>query len=101
MDVDLESSARDAMSILPRLDSKGCVFSHECCGEHFDDRANIIAERGPDFVLPPIADAFTADGRCPKGRYLAGHTGAIWDEARSIPPPAPAMLRLYDAILGR
>jgi len=99
MDVDLESSARDAMRILPRLDPKGCVFSHECWPEHFDDRANIIAGRGPDLVLAPIAEAFTTDNRSPKGRYLAGHTGVIWDDCRSVPAPAPAMLRLYDAML--
>jgi hypothetical protein len=71
--------------------------------EHFDDRGNniIIARRGPDLVLPPIAEAFIAENRRPTGRYLVGHIGAIWDEARSIPPPAPAMLRLYDAMLGR
>ena len=99
MDVDLESSACDVMRILPRLASKGCVFSHECWPEHFDDRANIIAGRSPDLVLAPIAEAFTNDNRSPKGRYLAGHTGVIWDDARSVPPPAPAMVRLYDATL--
>jgi O-methyltransferase len=99
MDVDLESSARDAMKILPWLAPKGCVFSHECWPEHFDEHANIIAGRGPDLVLAPIAEAFTIDNRSPKGRYLAGHTGAIWDDTRSVPPPAPAMVRLYDAML--
>jgi hypothetical protein len=100
LDVDLESSARDAMTILPRLNPKGCVFSHECSPEHFDKSGNITSERSPDLVLSPIKEAFTADTRRPMGRYLVGHTGAIWDDARSIPPPASAMLRLYDAMLG-
>jgi len=101
MDVDLESSARDAMRILPQLHSKGCVFSHEAWPEHFDEKGSILSARGPDMVLPPIAEAFTADNRRPRGRYLVGHIGAIWDEAQSIHPPGPAMLRLYDAMLGR
>jgi O-methyltransferase len=101
LDVDLESSSRDVMRILPRLHPKGCVFSHECWPEHFDKNGNITAQRGPDFVLTPIMEAFTADNRRPTGRYLLGRTGTIWDDTRSIPPPAPAMLRLYDAILGR
>jgi O-methyltransferase len=100
LDVDLESSSEDVMRILPRLHPKGCVFSHECFPEHFDERGNITAERSPDLVLAPIKTAFTADNRRPMGRYLVGNTGAIWDEAKSIPPPAPAMLRLYDAILN-
>jgi hypothetical protein len=100
LDVDLESSARDVMTILPRLHPKGCVFSHECWPEHFDESGAITAERSPDLVFAPIKEAFTADNRRAKGRYLVGHTGTIWDDNRSIPPPAPAILRLYDAMLG-
>src|SRR6201999_2938672 len=35
MDVDLESSAKDVMTILPRLDPRGVLFSHECPPELF------------------------------------------------------------------
>jgi hypothetical protein len=101
LDVDIESSARSVMNVLPRLHPKGCVFSHECWPEHFDRNGNIMVQPGPDAVLPPIKDAFTADNRPPKGRYFVGRTGAIWDDGKSVPPPAPAMLRLYDAILGK
>lgn len=101
LDVDLESSSRDVMGILPRLHPKGCVFSHECFPEHFDKNGQVTTQRGPDLVLAPIQEAFTADNRRPTGRYLVGHTGAIWDDTRSIPPPATAMLRLYDALVGR
>jgi O-methyltransferase len=101
LDVDLESSSQDVMRILPRLHAKGSVFSHECYPEHFDKNGSITDQRSPDLVLYPIKKAFTADNRRPTGRYLVGHTGAIWDEARSIPPPATAMLRLYEAMLGR
>ena len=100
LDVDLESSSRDVMRILPQLHPKGCVFSHECWPEHFDKRGSITTQRSPDLVLAPIKEAFTADNRRPTGRYLVGHTGAIWDDTRSIPPPATAMLRLYDALVG-
>jgi hypothetical protein len=101
LDVDLESSSADVMRILPRLHPKGCVFSHECCPEHFDKNGSITTLRSPDSVLTPIKEAFTADNRRPTGRYLVGHTGVIWDDTRSIPPPATAMLRLYSAMLSR
>ena len=100
MDVDLESSARDVMTILPRLDPRGCVFSHECWPEHFEKDGAITSERSPDMVLAPVNDAFTADNRLAQGRYLVGHTGVIWDGTRSVPAPAPAMLKLYRAVLG-
>ena len=100
-DVDLESSSQDVMRILPRLHPKGCVFSHECSPEQFDQSGSITTQRSPDLVLTPIKEAFLADNRRPMGRYLVGHTGVIWDDARSIPPPVTAMLRLYDAMLGR
>ena len=101
LDVDLESSSRDVMGILPRLNPQGCVFSHECWPEHFAENGGITSQSSPEFVLTPIKEAFMADNRHPTGRYLIGHTGVIWDDAKSIPPPASAMLRLYDAMLDR
>ena len=99
LDVDLESSARDVMQILPRLDPRGCIFSHECWSDHFDEANSITAPRSHESVLPPVRDAFTADNRQPLGRYLVGRTGVIWDRARSVPPPTPDLLRLYQALL--
>ena len=44
MDVDLESSAEDVMTVFDRLDPRGAVFTHECEPRFFDgDR--IVAER--------------------------------------------------------
>jgi O-methyltransferase len=101
MDVDLELSARDAATILPKLDRRSCVFSHECLPEFFRRDGSITIERQPEAVLPPIYDAFIADRREPAGRYLVHNTGVIWDKMNSIPPGATSMLKLYNAILGR
>jgi hypothetical protein len=99
MDVDLESSARDAMSVLPHLDRRGAVFSHECPAEAFiGDR--IVSERSPETVIPPILDAFAARGRPIAGRHVHGHTGAFWDAEVGIPVlPTSALLRLRDLAL--
>ena len=99
MDVDLESSAQDMLVLLPRLDPKGCVFTHESAPEHFNADGVIVAKRHPDTVLPPIRDAFAADKRRPRGRYLVGATGVVWDQRKSVPVPVPEMLKLYDAVL--
>lgn len=99
LDVDLESSARDAMAVLPRLDQRGAVFSHECPAEAFvGDR--IVSERSPETVIPPILDAFAHAGRPVAGRHLHGHTGAFWDAEVGIPVlPTTALLRLRDLAL--
>jgi O-methyltransferase len=101
MDVDLEISARDALQVLPKLDPRGCLFAHECAPELFDDNGDIVEWRGPEAVLPPVKDAFIADRRAPAGRYLYGYTGVVWDRAASIPAPGPAMIRLYNELLGK
>jgi hypothetical protein len=100
LDVDLEASASDAMVVLPRLDAGGCVFCHECLPEHFDKEGNMPAAQNPDSVLAPIAKAFIAGGRDPRGRHLVAYTAAIWDARRSVPPPGPAIVRLFDALLA-
>lgn len=99
LDVDLESSARDAMAVLPRLDQRGAVFSHECPAEAFaGDR--IVSERSPETVIPPILDAFADLGRPVAGRHVHGHTGAFWDPEVGIPVlPTAALLRLRDLAL--
>jgi len=99
LDVDLESSARDAMAVLPRLDRRGAVFSHECPAEAFAGE-RIVSERSPETVIPPILDAFADLGRPVAGRHLHGHTGAFWDAEVGIPVlPTAALLRLRDLAL--
>jgi O-methyltransferase len=82
MDVDLESSAKDVMALLPALPSKSCVFSHECPPESFvDSRPRPQTSE----VLPPIVDAFRAIDADPVGRHLTGFLGSVWSEGRSLP----------------
>lgn len=82
MDVDLVSSAHDAMGLLATLDPASCVFSHECPPAAFigDEPQPQATE-----VLAPILDAFTARGASPRGRHLAGYLGAVWDEGPGLP----------------
>jgi hypothetical protein len=96
MDVDLESSSREAMAVFPYLPPLSCVFSHEWSEENFSgDR--IIAPRGPESVIPPIVAAFGGAGRRVTGRFIGGQTGCFWDIDRGIPPlPTPSLLRLRD-----
>ena len=85
MDVDLNSSARDVMQILPRIPPASIVFTHECFPGNFID--GIIHQgQGPDAVLPPIVAGFKSLGRDPIGCYLCGNTGAVWDRNSGIPP---------------
>ena len=99
MDVDLESSSRDAMQVFPRLDRRGVLFSHECPPELFAD-GRIEATRAPESVVPPILDAFAEAGRPVAGRHIHGHTGAFWDAELGIPPlPTRALLAVKDLAL--
>ena len=96
MDVDLESSSRDVMSIADQLPVESCVFSHECWPAHFPNGVP-TAPPGPDSVLPPIVDALARIGRRAAGCFVGGHTGAVWDADRGIPAlPADAVVRLKD-----
>ena len=100
VDVDLELSARDAMRTLPMLSRRGCVFSHECEPAFFVEGRVEAPERGPDYVVPPILDAFESAGRQPAGRFIHGQTGAFWDAERGIPVlPTDQLLRLKDAAI--
>lgn len=92
MDVDLESSARDVMAVLPRLPRESAVFSHECPSECFLGEGQIDQKPGTDNVLPPIVQAFHADGRQPVGAHIFDCTGAVWDANTAIPAlPAKAV----------
>ncbi len=84
MDVDLESSARDVMSLVPGLPAESCVFSHEMPPEAF---AGGELHPGRTEVLPPLVEAFTTSGRVPAGQHLAGLVGLI----RSVGDGLPAL----------
>jgi len=96
MDVDLESSSRDIMSILDRLPVESCLFSHECYPEYF--RADGIKEaRSADSVIGPILDAFRKHNRQITGMFVSGNMGAFWDRNRGIPVlPVDELLRIKD-----
>jgi O-methyltransferase len=83
LDVDLESSSADVMSIFRILDPRGAVFSHECCSANFVD-GKIVAARHPDSVIPPIIDAFRSAGAEANGMFLCGNTGSFWRKDNGI-----------------
>ena len=100
MDVDLESSSEDVMAVLPRLDRRGVLFSHECPADLFTD-SGVHAPRSPEQVVPPILDAFAAAGRRVAARHVHGHTGAFWDADAGIAPlPTSALLALRDLAMS-
>jgi hypothetical protein len=82
MDVDLESSSRDVMTLLPRLPPESCVFSHELPHHAFLD-SRPLPEASE--VLPPILQAFSELGTVPVGKHLTGYLGAIWPDGRAAP----------------
>jgi hypothetical protein len=89
MDVDLASSSTDVMSIAPKIDPRGAIFSHECEAKNFVGGTIVAA---PDSVIPPILDHFKTLGTKPTGRFLAGNTGAFWRSDRGIPVLSAAAL---------
>lgn len=91
MDVDLGSSATDAMTILDRVDERGAVFSHECKPVHFAD-GEVVPLHGPDQVVGPIVDAFGRLGRPIRGRMMTGDTGSFWQPDKSVPVLAQSAL---------
>jgi hypothetical protein len=98
MDVDLESSSRDVMTVLPALRREGCVFSHEASPSDFLN-GHLIAARGPDSPLVPVADAFALLGRPIRGRYLVGNTAAFWEDGAAVPVlPYQQLLRLIELL---
>jgi O-methyltransferase len=102
MDVDLEVSARDALRLFPRLAPESCLFSDEIGPDNFSEGRVVGEPPSPDSVLPPIIDAFAADGRSIVGNFVWGHTGVFRDEKRGIPVIETAsLLRLKDALLAR
>lgn len=72
IDVDLYRSAEDALAaVLPALDPRGAVFTHELLPEHV--REGAIVHRGePSGAL---ADALSARGLAHRAAHAAGWTG--------------------------
>jgi O-methyltransferase len=85
MDVDLASSAEDAMRMLSRMPAQGVVFSHEW-PEGFIQGEIDVKHRHSDAVLPPVVSAFEARGGHPVGQFLCGRLGIIWDRKRGVRP---------------
>jgi O-methyltransferase len=82
MDVDLASSASDVMQLLPKLPHASCVFTHECPPQSFVDGRPV---RDGTEVLPPIVDAFAADGRQIWGKSVTGALGLLLEPTRGLP----------------
>lgn len=77
MDVDLESSARDLVPAIDRLDLRGTLFSHECAATMFQN-GEIITNPSLDNPVSPVLARSEDLGRPLTGRYVAGYTGAFW-----------------------
>lgn len=84
MDVDLERSARDLMTIADCVEPRGAVFSHECTADIFRGD-EIISVPAPDNPVSPIVERFDELGRPLTGQYVAGYTGAFWARQGGIP----------------
>ncbi len=82
MDVDLESSSKDVMTLLPALPAAACVFSHECPPESFVEGR---PQPHTTEVMPPIVEAFESAGAEPVGSHLLGELGALWRSGVSVP----------------
>lgn len=100
MDVDLDTSSQDVMTIFPQLHPQSAVFSHECSVEHYRD-PELAARPDPHNVIPPIVEAFAGAGRQAVGCHVHNFTGAFWDEQDGIRAlPGTVMARLCGQLLG-
>jgi O-methyltransferase len=98
MDVDLESSAQDVMTIANKVDPAGAIFSHELGASDFDG-LSVIPRRGPDSVVGAIVDRFADLGAELDGAFVFGNTGAFWRRSGGIPVlPNAALHRILSAI---
>lgn len=84
MDVDLESSARDLVPAIDRLDLRGTLFSHECAATMFQN-GEIITNPSLDNPVSPVLARSEDLGRPLTGRYVAGYTGAFWARTGGTP----------------
>jgi hypothetical protein len=99
MDVDLESSARDLVPAIDRLDPRGTIFSHECTANMFQG-GEIVTTPTPDNPVPPVLARSEALGRKLTGRYVAGFTGAFWPCVGGTPTIDTAVLMELAESLG-
>jgi hypothetical protein len=100
MDVDLDTSSADVMSIFGLLDPRSAIFSHECADKHFTDPV-LAATPDPHNVIPPIMAAFAKHGRQPAGRHIHAYTGAFWDAQQAAPAlPGAIVDQLCRTLLG-
>ena len=98
LDVDLQSSSRDAMLIADKVDALGAVFSHECTPDNFSENG-IVANGGPESPVAPIVERFSEMKVPLAGRFVTGSTGAFWRKQGGIPVLSNAvLLRLVNAI---
>jgi hypothetical protein len=92
MDVDLESSANDVMSIFGKIHAKGAIFSHECYPEAFE--GEIHQHPGSANVIYPILSAYRREGVKPLGFYVSGNTGCFWRPDGIPVTPLPDVLKI-------
>jgi O-methyltransferase len=98
MDVDLESSSRDVMTIAEKIDPAGAIFSHEVRASDFDG-LSVVPRRGSESVVGPIVDRFAHLDTELDGAFLFGDTGAFWRGSGGIPVlPNAALHRILSAI---
>jgi hypothetical protein len=98
MDVDLQSSSRDVMTIADKIDPAGAIFSHETSALDFEG-LSIISRSGSDAVIGPIVDRFAELDVELNGAFIAGNTGAFWRRSGGIPVlPNAALLRILASI---
>lgn len=98
MDVDLYKSSKDISSILNKLPSYSCVFTHEF--PQMVDKQGISMKIDPNDseVLPPIINKFIETNKDPIGRYITCHLGAIWDKNNGIPTlPFDCILKVLNS----
>ncbi len=100
MDVDLESSARDVMTIAHKIDPRGPIFSHECAAADFtSDGRVIMPDRHAHQVIPPILDRFSELGSPAAGRFILGNTGAFWRKDTGYPVVSNStLLKILEAV---
>lgn len=85
LDVDLLSSASDALNIFPLLNTRGALFSHECPSSLFDSETlNVINDENQ--VLPAILNAYKKEELDIASTHIFGNTGAFWSRYNAMQP---------------
>jgi O-methyltransferase len=95
MDVDLESSAADVMTIAHKIDPRGAIFSHECGPRKFEAGTVVPRPRHAENVVPPLVDFFDSFNESVTGCFVVGITGAFWRKASGVPVLSNAALMKF------